>query len=483
MGRGWRPDAQKAGLRGRDINATTQALCNAWQELCAIYLPVAYSGSTWRFSRETNGSDPQQGWKIHLSAIVLTACEVMRRVAPYLKKRGVLFKAPASLQDLGRINCGLSHGYSQIGKFITIYPRSDREAVAVACRLHRLTRGLSAPAVPFDFQFRPGSCVYYRYGGFERLEIVTSDGRRVPAIRHPDGDLIPDCRESAMAKPDWVVNPFVGRRSWRKTKSPESPLKTTFRAFRALSQRGKGGVYQALDLSVDPPRLCVLKEGRRGGEVGWDGRDGAWRVRNEERVLKDLQAVGLAVPRIYSSFEVEGNYYLVTEYIAGESLQNELLARSKRLSISQVLSYGIRISTIIAKIHEAGWVWRDCKPSNLIRTKNGDLRPIDFEGACLVVQPDPLPWNTPEFSPPGRLEVAPEESRAPEDLYAIGATLYFLLTGRLLEAGNPTPIARLRPKVPRSVCVIISELLAPNPKQRPNAEIALAKLREALAEV
>ena len=44
---------------------------------------------------------------------------------------------------------------------------------------------------------------------------------------------------------------------------------------RLHGQRGKGGVYQALDLNVNPPRLCLIKEGRKHGELTWDGRDDA----------------------------------------------------------------------------------------------------------------------------------------------------------------------------------------------------------------
>ena len=375
----------------------------------------------------------------------------------------------------------LSHGYSQVGKFITVYPRSNEEAVSLARRLHQLTRGMFAPAVPFDFQFRPGSCVYYRYGGFGRLEIENPDGTRLPAIRHPEGHLILDRREAQVAKPDWVSDPFLDRRLRRKAKAVETPLKTTFRAFRALSQRGKGGVYQALDLSVHPPRLCILKEGRKGGEVSWDGRDGNWRVRNEERVLYGLQAAGIDVPRVYSSFEVEGNYYLVTESIKGDNLQALLSQRHKRLTIPQVLRYGIQISLVVSRIHAAGWVWRDCKPSNFILTKGGELRPIDFEGACPVAQPDPLPWSTPEFAPPECQGASPEQSRVPDDLYAIGATMYFLLTGRLIEAAGPVPIAKLRRNVPPLVCDIISGLLAPNPQQRPSAKTASHRFGVALS--
>ena len=351
---------------------------------------------------------------------------------------GVLFKAPSSLQELNRINCGLFYGYSQVGKFITIYPKNDQEAVWLAQRLHKLTFGISAPAVPFDRQFRAGSPVYYRYGAFSPLEMENPDGTRVLAIKDPEGKLIPDRRDAA-ASPVWAPDPFAIKQMQRKAETVDSPLKTTFRAFNALSRRGKGGVYQAVDLSISPPRLCILKEGRAGGEVSWDGRDGNWRVRNEKYVLDELHRASIAVPRIYASFEVEGNYYLAMELIEGEDLQSLLRKRRRRLAIVQALRYGIQLSLLISRIHAAGWVWRDCKLANLIVTKRDELRPLDFEGACPVDYPDPVAWNTPDFAPPESKDEEPLQSRAPEDFYALGAMIYLLITGKLPQAPLPIP--------------------------------------------
>jgi serine/threonine protein kinase len=260
----------------------------------------------------------------------------------------------------------------------------------------------------------------------------------------------------------------------------ESPLATTFRAFRALTQRGKGGVYQALDLSAERPRLCILKEGRRHGEPDWDGRDGRWRVRNEEKALTALRAFGVEVPRVYASFEVEGHFYLVTEFIEGVSLQSLLNKRLKRLPVGRALRYGFQLSVLLSRIHSAGWAWQDCKPSNLIVTKEGALRPVDFEGACSVNRPRPIPWVTHTFTPPESGEESSTQPRAADDLYALGVVIYHLLSGILPSMPNPAPLGALRRNVPAVVGQLVSELLDPNPQRRPAADFVARSLLSVL---
>jgi hypothetical protein len=113
-----------------------------WQALCERYLPIRQDESTWRFSRPIEHSDPPQGWKLHVSATVLSACAVLDAVAPLLRARTMLFKAPSSLAELKKLNCGLFYSYSQIGKFITVYPH-EGELQEVAALLARAHRGIS----------------------------------------------------------------------------------------------------------------------------------------------------------------------------------------------------------------------------------------------------------------------------------------------------------------------------------------------------
>jgi serine/threonine protein kinase len=471
---------QHSVVRRRDAFRQVAALeSGKWQLLCESYLPIVSEDSIWRYSRHNGPRDLPQGWKLHISATILNANNVFEAVAPLLRRSGILFKAPRSLTELARLNSGLDYGYSQVGKFITVYPRSVDEATKLVPRLHRLVRGMPAPAVPFDLKFKPNSPIYYRYGSFKNLEIRNPDGSRIPAIRDRKGKLVPDLRISETATPDWIANPFpltpLGK------PSPERLSLQSLVVIGALSQRGKGGVYKALDISVSPPRFCILKEGRRDGETGWDGRDGFARVKHEKKVLTSLRKAGIGVPHIYSSFSIGNNYYLVMEFIEGETLLSFLLRRQRRLPVAQATWFGLRLTELLSRVHAAGWAWRDCKPTNLILTREKGLRPIDFEGAARTGFRDPVPWSTRAFIHPSQLRqntIAPQKY---DDSYSLGAVLYFLLSGRLPEAAALAPVETLRSRIPLSVVRLVAKLLRADPRRRPDIKHAGECLRSALS--
>jgi hypothetical protein len=457
-------------------DARAGVLEERWQQLCAAYLPLAQKDSIWRYHRAADPKEPACGWKLHVSATILNAPAILKRIAPVLADRSVQFKAARSLVEVNKLNSGLYYSYSQIGKIITVYPRSESEAVSLAQRLDELTWRFKGPSVPFDFRFRRTSNIYYRFGAFRHLEIEEANGRRTPAISSPTGELVPDSRESG--KPDWVRDPFEGQRPISREREDSRGI--PFRVLRALVQRGKGGVYQAIDLRTTPPRLCLLKEGRKNGEMTWDGRDGAWRVRNEERVLSQLLAYGVATPEVYSSFELKGNYYLAMKFIDGETLHKLLSRFQRRMPVVRVLSYGVQLATFLSRMHRAGWAWRDCKPKNILVKRQGTLVPIDFEGACPIDKPDPLRWGTSGFVPPESPDGF-HRTGADDDLYALGSILYLLLTGRVFDAAQPVAIEKLRPKVPPEVAELVAVLLRPDWDDRPDAQTASAQLESALA--
>jgi len=167
------------------------------------------------------------------------------------------------------------------------------------------------------------------------------------------------------------------------------------------------------------------------------------------------------------------------EFIEGESLNGWLARRRRRVPVACALRRGAELARLVASVHAAGWVWRDCKPANVIVTKSGELRPLDFEGACPVARPDPQPWGTPAFMPPECDAEFDGRSRLPEDLYSLGAVVYFLLAGRPPDASAP-PLSKVRGNVPAAASEVVAELLSADPSLRPAAVEVARRLEEAL---
>ena len=454
----------------RWLNASARKAQCEWQQLCDAYLPIRVKDSIWRYSRNRNRNDLTQGWKLHVSATILSACPVFRLIAPYLKRHGIWFKAPKSLAELHKLNCGLYYGFGQIGKFVTVYPQSAEAAADIASKLHALTGKFGAPMVPYDNALRNRSCVYYRYGSFSLRLKTTFRKKRVLAIARPDGKLVPDLREPRAAVPRWLTDPFQPVRS-QAAFEVATLLDTDYTGYEALMQRGRGGVYQARDVSSVPRKLCVIKEGRRHGETDWLGRDGFIRIKREAEVLRSTAMA--AVPRVMRTFRANGCYYLVMERISGRSLQ-QVLASDQRMSTRRMLDYCAQMARIVADIHAAGWAWRDCKPANFLVDKNHKLWALDFEGACRLARTDP-PWGaTPGYSRPRRSW----DSGSPEamDLYALGTSIMQLIT----RIESPIKlVAAFRREIkkrnlPLRLLKTIQSLRSPSPNRRPSARATQA---------
>jgi hypothetical protein len=441
----------------------------AWARAASRWLPVVRSGSPWRFSGPAPATLPAQGWKLHVTSSILSAVEVLEAAGPLLRARGALAKGPATLADLKRLNCGLFVGYSQIGKFLTVYPASDDEACALARDLDAATRGLPGPAVPFEQAVAPSSSVYTRYGAFGGRGAAGDEPGGAGALRAPDGAVSDDRRDR---NPSWAVAPPGLVRGALPGPRP-GPLATTFRAYEAIAQRGKGGVYRGLDLSVRPPRHCVIKEGRAAGEVDWDGSDGRARLAREGEVLADLGAAGVPVAQVYARFEEGGHLYLVLERIEGDPL-GDFLAAGEPPGLHEALDLATQCASLLERIHARGWVWRDMKAANLMLS-GGRLRPLDFEGAAPAGAGITSPWGSPGHLPPEWR--AARRATLAQDRYALGALLHHLLTGILPGSSDGlAPLADARPEAPPALEGLIAALTRPEPRRRPPAAAARRRL-------
>ncbi|MCC6124444.1 MAG: serine/threonine protein kinase [Pirellulales bacterium] len=209
-----------------------------------------------------------------------------------------------------------------------------------------------------------------------------------------------------------------------------------------------------------------------------------------ERFLAEARTVAaLDHPNIVRAYSVdnEGNrYYLVLEYVEGMDLQRAVEAYGP-LDLEAAVDYLRQAADGLAHAHARKMIHCDIKPSNLIVTEEGVVKILDMGLARLVHdKPGAEAANGPENHALGSVDyLAPEQAvAAPDfnhraDIYALGCTLYFLLTGhppfpsgtlaqRIVkhQTLEPEEIGIDRPETPASLAAICKKMMAKNPADR-----------------
>ncbi len=434
-------------------------------------------------------SDRVQGWKLHVSAVPGSALEVLSRVGELLASEGVAFKVASDRTVLEQLNEG-SHGATQVGKFMTIYPADDGAARWLAGRLVELTEGLPGPVIATDL--RLGDVVYARHGAFTPIVARNRLGQLQASIRDPDGSLRNDDYRVPFEPPAGVPNPFAdwplvaaGGPAAGGARSPEL-LGPGYLLTEMIASHPKGGVFQAIDLrSREGVAAVVLKQGRAHCLEDELGRDMRHRLRRQEEIHAELAGV-VPIPRASPYFEADGDGYLPLELIDGRSLEALATAtlrqrpwasvrRAKKL---RLISHFAAALAAIERLHAAGWVHRDLTASNVWVGTDGRVHLFDLELAHRVDDPaPPLGLGTPGFMSPQQQRREPLAFA--DDVYGLGCVLLFLLTAtdprRLLWNGRGIEPARLQGlagSLPAYVAAALSGAVEPDADQR----IGLAEL-------
>jgi len=189
------------------------------------------------------------------------------------------------------------------------------------------------------------------------------------------------------------------------------------------------------------------------------------------------------VPRLYDHFNDQDHWYLVLEYLEGQTLEAYLATletSGQPLLLAEILSMVLQLCTVLDYLHRRRppIIFRDLKPSNILRACAGKLYLIDF-GIARRYQPgqprDTQRLGSPGYAAPeqyGRAQTTPQA-----DIYSLGALLHFLLSG-LDPANSPLGLPPLRlPSQPGSSAleVLVAQMLSPHPTERPASVRAVAK--------
>ena len=235
-------------------------------------------------------------------------------------------------------------------------------------------------------------------------------------------------------------------------------LFSKYKIIKIIGQGGMGKVYLAQDLCDNS--LWAIKE---------DLRSDSSMLYNEWQILSDVQHPN--IPKTQGVFEYDGHAYMIMEFIPGTVLSS-LLKKQSYISEAQVQMWFCQLCDVLITLHshEPPIVYRDLKPSNIIITPDGNAKLIDFGIAEYY------------HAGTGRIQrmgltkgyAAPEQyskrfrADVRTDIYALGATMHYLLTGK--NPGAPpyefVPVRKLSPDVSAGMESIIKKCLQPNPDFR-----------------
>ena len=260
-------------------------------------------------------------------------------------------------------------------------------------------------------------------------------------------------------------------------------LAQRYRIAGLIGQGGFAQVYKASDTSQGN-RLVAIKQISLRGLSAQEMIDATATYNREILFLSQLRHESL--PRMYEHFTGADHWYIVMEYIEGESLEDSLKSvRGGHFSVQKVLAIGLSLCKVLDYLHHQQYpiIFRDLKPANIMMTRKGRLYLIDFGIARRYWRPqqrkDTAPLGSPGYAAPE--QYGKEQTTSQTDIYGLGATLQTLLTGKeplelLVSGGAPDH------PLPKKLQALISQMLERDPGKRPRSmeevKQSLQQLRE-----
>ena len=277
--------------------------------------------------------------------------------------------------------------------------------------------------------------------------------------------------------------PATGSSRVRPLPGARLPTIPGYEVLEILGQGGSGIVYRVRHLKLK--RVAALKMLRSGEYASSVELARFMREAEADAALQHPNIV-----QVYDFGEIDGRAYFTMEFVAGGSLARKLAGVPQPVhdcaSIMETLARAMHAA------HLAGIVHRDLKPANILLAPDGTPKITDFglaryfEGHSDVTL-GPTKVGTPSYMAPEQVTGGPGTVGPSADVYALGATLYEMLTGRppfrgetpaeterQLLSHEPVPPSRLNAKVPRDLETVCLKCLQKGPERRYASAAALA---------
>ncbi|MFI1172702.1 class IV lanthionine synthetase LanL [Streptomyces melanogenes] len=371
---------------------------------------------------------PNHGWKLHISARPEDLSRVADLIVPVLLRYVCDAKFARDAAVLGLMNSG-ALATALVGKAVTVYPR-PQDVTALGGKLAELLAGWPGPRVLSDRQVRSDAPVYYRYGPFR----ATGTDDAALAMTGPDGTRFGGRAGTRYRQPPWTADPFRAAVT-PPTGRPARLIGGRYRLTSGIARSPHGDVYRAVDTASG--ERVIVKQARAYVGEGPDGVDARGRLRHEHAVLRALAGVE-GVPQVRDHLRHGDDEYLITTDCGPRDLRRDVLghgpyapaaepapAGTATANHREVAALARRLLAVLDAVHARGVVVGDLKPSNVVLSEDGTAYFVDFGVSALHGdRPDgaTLGYSMPVFS-------AGEPPGPADDLYALGATLYFALTG------------------------------------------------------
>jgi len=271
-----------------------------------------------------------------------------------------------------------------------------------------------------------------------------------------------------------VSDPFLGKTVGRYVIESE------------LGRGGMGVVYRGRQVSLGRPVAIKLLPASLGNDT-----EAVERLRQEARVIAGLAHENIVY--VYDVGQLDRSTYVIMELVDGQSLKE--YARGRALPVAEVRAIGRALAGALSHAHERGIVHRDVKSANVMRTKGGQIKLMDFGIArvpesSLKTRTGSL-LGTPHYMAPDYIQTGTVSPKT--DLYSLGVLLYELSTGRLPFTGDEsmavvrkhvveTPVAprSIVPSLPASLEAVILKAMEKDPAKRWSSG---AELEQALADL
>ncbi len=263
-------------------------------------------------------------------------------------------------------------------------------------------------------------------------------------------------------------------------------LRDRYRLKEIVGHGGMGNVYLAEDIRL-PGRLCAIKEVQPEANASPEARRQEHnQFLREASLLAQLDHPNL--PKVSDFFAEGGRDYLVMDYVPGKNLK-ELIDESRiagqYLEVGTVNGWAQQIMDAVSYLHrqEPAILHRDIKPSNIKLTPDGRIKLVDF-GLAKVMATDNSSTitviqgrGTAYYTPLEQYGAESEHTNAKSDIYALGATLYHLLSGspppeakeRFLNPAVMRPLRTINRSVPDRMSDAVDWGLEMHPDNRPDS--------------